>query len=159
MAFVCDLTRVATLMISSRQSNMNLYAPLGIPSSVHGFGHSYGTDVVSKALAWHVKFFAYLVAKLRDTPEGDGHVLDNCALVFLTEGGHGLDAASGKQYSSHSSENMAVLVAGHAGGLRAGQHVAAPGMHPANVLVTAMNAVGVAGDTLGEVSGTIPGLL
>jgi hypothetical protein len=31
-------------------------------------------------------------------------------------------------------------------------------MHPANVLITAMNAVGVSSTTLGEVTGAIPGL-
>ena len=37
--------------------------------------------------------------------------------------------------------------------------MAATGKHPANVLITAMNAVGVSGTTLGEVTGPIPGLL
>jgi hypothetical protein len=53
---------------------------------------------------------------------------------------------------------MAALIAGRAGGLKGGLHVAATGKHPANVLITAMNAVGVPGN-LGEVSGNIPTLL
>lgn len=44
------------------------------------------------------------------------------------------------------------------GRLKPGQQVAATGKHPANVLITAMNAVGVAGN-LGEVTGAIPQLL
>jgi hypothetical protein len=54
---------------------------------------------------------------------------------------------------------MACLVAGRAGGLKPGQHVVAVGKHPANVLITAMNAAGVAGNTLGDVTGNIPALL
>ena len=43
---------------------------------------------------------------------------------------------------------------------RQGEHVVAPdGSHPANVLVTLMNAVGVSTSALGDVQGTIPGLL
>jgi hypothetical protein len=53
---------------------------------------------------------------------------------------------------------MACLIAGRAGGLKPGQHLVAAGKHPANVLITAMNAVGVPGN-LGEVSGALPQLL
>jgi hypothetical protein len=53
---------------------------------------------------------------------------------------------------------MACLVAGKLGGLRAGQHLQATGLHPAQVLLTAMRAAGYAGNALGEVSGEIPGL-
>jgi hypothetical protein len=77
---------------------------------------------------------------------------------MLHEGGHGFDPSSGNQYSAHCTDNMACLIAGNVGGLHAGQHIPAPGMHPANVLVTAMNAVGVPTTALGEVSGEIPGL-
>jgi hypothetical protein len=89
-----------------------------------------------------------------------GSLLDNCAVVFLNEGGFGSDAAFGDEWSSHTTENMACLVAGGAGGLVRGQHIVAPQgrNHPANVLVTLMNAVGLDTDTLGEVSGTIASL-
>src|SRR5712692_3769732 len=103
-----------------------------------------------------MRHFAYLVAKLRDTPEAGGSLLNNTTLVFLHEGGHGYDSSSGNRNSAHSTENMACLIAGRAGGLRPGQHVVASGMHPANVLVTAMKAVGYSGISLGEVSGDIP---
>ena len=78
--------------------------------------------------------------------------------VFLHEGGHGLDPSSGKQNSSHSSERMACLIAGRAGGLKPGRHVVATNKHPAQVLICAMNAVGVNTPALGEVSGAMPEL-
>jgi hypothetical protein len=112
---------------------------------------------VSKAIAWHVKHFAYLVGKFRDTIEGAGRLIDNSVLLLLHEGGHGLDTSSGKTNSAHSTENMACLIAGRAGGLKPGQHVVAAGKYPAHVVITAMNAVGVPGG-LGEVSGAIPEL-
>jgi len=114
---------------------------------------------VSKTIAWHMKHFAYLVAKMKATPEGGASLLDSSAIVMLHDGGHGLDPSSGSEDSAHSTENMACLIAGGAGGLKPGQHVVAKDKHPANVLITAMNAVGVPTDTLGEVSGTIPALL
>jgi hypothetical protein len=53
---------------------------------------------------------------------------------------------------------MVMLVAGSAGGLSPGKHIDSQGAHPAQCLITAMQAAGYEGDTLGEVSGTIPDL-
>jgi hypothetical protein len=163
MAFTCDLSRAGTLMFTMFQSHMNMYPLTGARCDLHEIGHGgdpvqKGTLGVSKAIAWHVKHFAYLVGKFRDTPEGAGKLIDNSVILLLHEGGHGLDTSSGKINSSHSTENMACLIAGRAGGLKPGQHVVATGKHPANVVITAMNAVGVPGN-LGEVSGNIPALL
>ena len=160
MAIVCDLTRVATLQFTMAQSHMNMYPLIGIPYDLHEIGHSsHGTMGVSRAIAWHVKHFARLVAKFRDTPEDVGTMLDNTAIVLLHEGGHGYDPSAAKMYSSHCTENMACLIAGRAGGLKPGRHVVAPANnHPANVLVTAMNAVGVPTAALGQVNGSIAAL-
>jgi hypothetical protein len=160
MAMVCDLTRVGSLQYTMAQSHMNMYPLIGIPYDLHEIGHSsHGTLGVSKAIAWHMKHFAYLVAKFRDTPEDTGTMLDNMAIVLLHEGGHGNDPSSGKEFSSHSTQNMACLIAGRAGGLNPGRHVVASGKHPVNVVITAMNAVGVPTTSLGEVSGSIPALM
>ncbi len=163
MGFTCDRGRAAAIMYTMFQSHLNAYPLTGARADLHEVGHNgdpqnQGTTAVSKLVAWHVKHFAYLVGKLRDTPEGTGRLIDNVAMVLLHEGGHGLDPASGAQNSAHSSENMACLVAGRAGGLKPGRHVAATGKHPAQVLISAMKAVGVQGETLGDVSGGIPEL-
>lgn len=163
MAMVCDLTRVASLQLSLFQSHMNMYPLTGQATDLHEIGHGgipgpNKTKEMARAQAWHVKHFASLVSKFASTPEPGGTMLDNTAMVFLLEGGHGYDPGSGNQYSSHSTENMACLVAGKVGGLKAGQHVKAAGMHPAQVLLTAMRAAGHSASALGEVSGEIPGL-
>ncbi|MFZ5470713.1 MAG: DUF1552 domain-containing protein [Myxococcota bacterium] len=161
MAFACDLSRVASLQMTMFQSHLNMYQLTGQATDCHELGHGGapgGTLAISRGIAWHMKHFAYLVSRFRDTPEGNGSMLDNMAIVYLFEGGHGFDSGAGAQNSSHSTENMACLVAGRAGGLQPGQHVVANGMHPAQVLVTAMKAVGYTANTLGEVTGDIPAL-
>ena len=161
LAMVCDLTRVASLQMTMFQSHLNMYALTGQATDCHELGHGGapgGTLAVSKGIAWHVKHFARLVQKFKDTPEGNGTMLDSSAMAFLLEGGHGWDPEGVKDNSSHSTENMAVMLAGRAGGLQPGQHVVAAGKHPANVLITAMKAVGVLSDTLGEVTGDLPQL-
>jgi hypothetical protein len=160
MAFACDLSRVGTLMFTMAQSHLNMHPLTGYNYDLHEIGHSsLRTPGVSNAIAWHMKHFGYLVSRFRDTPEGAGSMLDSMAIVMLHEGGHGFDPTSGSMYSSHSSQNMACLIAGRAGGLRPGRHVVTDKGHPAQVLITAMNAVGVPTTSLGEVSGTIPALL
>lgn len=169
MAFVCDLTRVATLQITAFQSHMSVLPVsqmLGheFRADLHELGHNgdvnnRGQIAVSTMLQWHVSHYAYLVHKLRSTPEGDSNVLDNSAIVFTAEAGHGLqlnDASS--MWQTHSVENMAMLVAGRAGGLKPGKHVRTAQAHPAQCLLSAMRAVGYAPDTFGEVSGIIPEL-
>ena len=162
MAMVCDLTRVASLQLTMFQSHMNMYALTSQGCDLHEVGHfGAGHDTtaqMAKGQAWHVKHFASLVSKFASTPEPGGTMMDNTAMLFLLEGGHGFDPGSGKTWSSHSTENMACLVAGKVGGLKAGQHLKATGMHPAQVLLTAMRAAGYSGSSLGEVSGEIPGL-
>jgi hypothetical protein len=162
MALTCDLSRVVSLQYTMFQSHMNVFALCGAHCDLHELGHNgdpviRGTLAVSKMIAWHMKHFGYLIGKLRDTPEGAGKLIDNVAALMLHEGGHGLDTATGKTNSTHSTENMACLIAGRAGGLKPGQHVVATGKYPANVVISAMKAVGLP-ETLGEVSGAIPGL-
>lgn len=162
MAFTCDLTRVGAVLLTMAQSHLNMFQLTGHTTDLHEIGHngpsSVGTQSVAEANAWHFKHFAYLVDRLRGTPEGNGTVLDSCGLLLLFEGGHGFDSSTGNQNSSHSTQNMALAVAGGAGGLVRGHHIVATGMHPGNAILTVMNAVGVGGTTFGEVSGTIPAL-
>ncbi|NUP05151.1 MAG: DUF1552 domain-containing protein [Polyangiaceae bacterium] len=159
MAFACDLTRASTLMFTMAQSHMMMNELTGDATDQHELGHGGapgGTEAVSRGIAWHMKHFGRLVQMLADTPENGGSLLDSCAVVFLHEGGHGF--GENEDNTSHSTENMACLVAGGAGGLVSGVHIDAGGLHPANVLITAMNAVGVDTNQLGEVTGTVPGL-
>ena len=168
MAFTCELSRVASFMLTYAQCFMNMYTALGLPSDLHEITHgSIGDneeqmqDALADCAAWHVKHYARLVQKLRDTEDIDGtSMLDNTALVLAFEGGWGFDLESGGDSSPHSTENMVMLVGGKAGGLHTtpGRHMRAQGSHPTAVLNTVLEAVGV-DETLGEVPGKIEGLI
>ncbi|MGB5812667.1 MAG: DUF1552 domain-containing protein [Polyangiales bacterium] len=177
MAFVCDLSRAASLQITAFQSHMNArpiadglgtlpgttrparWASVG--GDLHEVGHNGDPDNRGQIpsaglLGWHVSHYAYLIDKLRTTPEGDGNALDNTVLVFTAEAGHGLQLNDGtSQNQTHSVENMVMLVAGRAGGLNPGEHIDGGRQHPARVLVRAMQAAGYQGNALGDVTGTI----
>jgi len=173
MAFVCDLTRVATLQITAFQSHMNVF-PLAehldspielsrpIRADLHEVGHNGDADFrgqlpVSLLLGWHLSHYGYLLDKLKATQEGAGTTLDRSAIVFMPEAGHGrhLNSPSDTAPKTHSVEEMVLLVGGRAGGLVPGRHIATAGAHPAQALVSCMQAAGYEGDALGEVEGNL----
>lgn len=164
MAWVCDLTRVSTLQITVFQSHMNalpISTEMGLPirADLHEVGHNGDVDnkgqlAVSTCLKWHMGHYAYFLQKCKDTPEGSGTLLDNSAVFFMPEGGHGTqlnDAES--QNQTHSVEQMVLLLAGRAGGLNPGRHIDGTGFHPGQVLISGMRAAGFEGDEFGEVQG------
>ena len=167
MAFVCDLTRVVSLMFEHWKSYMNMYPATGHLKDIHDMTHfgGEGTGIgpMSDALAWHHKHFARLVRKLKDTQDPDGTpVLDRTILTMVFEGGWGYDPESAElgepDISPHSTENMVVLVAGGRGlGLTPGRHVTGNGAHPAAVLLGAAQACGMT-DALGDITEPFAGL-
>jgi hypothetical protein len=173
MALACDLTRVVSYQITSSMSGMTLPKGLPVdnegtplrytnwqgesvevaPTDLHNVSHNMSNRTLAHTISWHTKHLANLLQKLKATPESTGSMLDHTVVIFLMEAGAG-------SASPHTSERMAAIVAGGAStGLRLGQHFVATGQHPARVLLTAMNAVGVSQSSLGEVSGRINGLL
>ncbi len=167
-AFRCDLTRVASMVITRNQCFMAArnIVDASITTDVHSMSHYIAgkpsTKILSKAVAWHVGIFGNLVKQLRDSKDASGKsILSNSAMTLLFEGGHGANPQDFvKNNTAHSTYNMCLLTAGGAGGLKQGHHVVAPAGadHPANVLVSLMNAVGVSQNQLGEIAGPMPGM-
>jgi hypothetical protein len=162
MAFCCDLSRVASFTFTYGQCFLNMKPVTGASSDLHEISHysmgggMTGQIELAKGVGWHVKHWARLIQRLRDTQDSDGSpILDHTALIMAFEGGWGQDPEQGTMGEAHSSENMAVLIGGKAGGLHTspGQHIKADKQHPCQVVATAMKAVGV-DKQLGEVSGT-----
>jgi hypothetical protein len=65
-------------------------------------------------LQWHIGHYAYLLDKLKGSSESTGNVLDNAAIVFTPEAGHGrhLNTPSDTVPKTHSVEDMVLLVGG-----------------------------------------------
>jgi hypothetical protein len=83
LAFQTDKTRVATLLISRDLSGL-VYPFLDVKQGHHGASHYNNNDEYERITRWHVSQFAYLASKLDGMPEGDGTVLDNSCLLFLS---------------------------------------------------------------------------
>ena len=122
-AFASGQTRVASYMLTKCQG-LTRFPWLGHTAQRH---HEYthsgvetprGMRILRDICRWHVEEFAYLVGRLKATPEGAGNVLDNTLALFVHE--HA-------EANSHKNNNLAVLLAGHAGGMKTGLHTRTTG--------------------------------
>jgi hypothetical protein len=67
---------------------------------------------------WHVEEFAYLVAKLKSVPEGDGTLFDHCCLAYVHE--HA-------EANPHKNSGLAMILAGGINRLAKGTHTRVTG--------------------------------
>jgi hypothetical protein len=107
IAMACDLSRVASFMITEWKCYMNMVKLSGWKSDMHELSHFAAgpkVEAVSDSVAWCVKQWAKLIRRLKDLPEPDGsNVLDHTAMVLLFEGGHGFDPEGNRKRSPHSA--------------------------------------------------------
>jgi Protein of unknown function (DUF1552) len=104
LAFQTDRTRVATLLLS-RDLSGQVYPFLGIRDDHHSYSHANTGPDYKKIVKFHVEQYAYLVGRLAAMQEGDGTVLDNCCIQFISE-----------HWDAHNSNQVPVILAGGLGG-------------------------------------------
>jgi hypothetical protein len=83
IAFQTNKTRVASLLISRDLSAM-YYPFLGVKDGHHAASHDNNSDAYERIARFHLSQYAYLASKLDSMKEGDGTVLDNSCLMFLS---------------------------------------------------------------------------
>jgi hypothetical protein len=83
IAFQTHQTRVASLIISRDLSAM-YYPFLEVKEGHHAASHNNNSDGYERIARFHVSQYAYLASKLDSMKEGDGTVLDNTCLMFLS---------------------------------------------------------------------------
>jgi hypothetical protein len=152
LAFQSDLTRVVTFMIGKEQS-ARPYPQIGVPEAHHPLSHH--NDVpeliahMSKINRYHTQLFSQYLTKLRETPDGDGSLLDHITILY----GSGISNST-----RHSGDNLPLLVVGGGSGtIKGGQHLAyanKPTM--ANLLVTLMDKMGAPVEKIGGSTGKLP---
>src|SRR5450432_198522 len=106
IAYQTNKTRVASLIISRDLSAM-YYPFLGVKDGHHSASHNNNSDGYERISRFHVEQFAYLAKKLDSMPEGDGTVLDNSCLMFLSNMWIG---------RKHDNSRLPLVLAGGLGG-------------------------------------------
>ena len=105
-AFQTDKTRFGTLLLCRDLSS--LYYPfLGVREGHHGASHNDLSDEYERISHFHLSQFAHLATRLEAMPEGEGTVLDNTCLVFLSNMWSGW---------KHDNMKLPVVTAGGLGG-------------------------------------------
>jgi Protein of unknown function (DUF1552). len=152
MAFQTDMTRVITLMLGRAGSNRP-YRSIGVSDGHHSITHHQNDPVkianVAKIDAHLVETFAYLLAKLKATPDGDGNLLDHSMILY----GSSLSDAN-----AHTHHDLPIcLVGGGAGQIKGGRHLRYPKETPLNnLLLNMLDKAGVPADQFGDSTGELP---
>ena len=151
LAFQSDLTRVVSLVVGREGSN-RVYQEIGISDPHHPLTHHRNNpewiEKIVRINTLHTELFAYLLQRLKATPEGDGNLLDHSMLVY----GSGL--ADG---NSHTHEALPILLAGRGdGSLKPGRHLTAPNGTPVtNLYLSLLDRMGVQEEKLGDSTGRL----
>ena len=151
LAFAGDTTRVFSFKLG-RDASSRAYPESGTktgfhPASHHGEREDRILDF-KKINDYHVSMVPYFLEKLRNTPDGDGNLLDNTLIVFGSPMGNS---------NVHNHKRCPLFLAGHAGGhLKGGLHIkAADGTPMANVFLTLLHDLGVDLQAFGDSTGTL----
>jgi hypothetical protein len=150
IAFEADLTRVSTMMLG-REGSVRTYPEIGVPDPHHPLTHHRGhpdfIEKVAKINCLHVELFAGFLKRLSATAEGDGTLLDHSVILYgsaLSDG------------NAHSNVNLPLVLAGRAGGLRGGRHVAVESGTPvANLFLEMLHRIGIETGSFADSTGRV----
>jgi hypothetical protein len=151
LAYQCDLTRIATFMLGREFSGVT-YPQIGVPDAHHPITHhQQEAEKVAKVVKinhYHVTQFAYLLDKLRTTPDGDGSLLDHTIMIYGTGMG---------DCNAHDPRSIPlVLAGGRSAQLKGGRHIRYPKETPlANLHLTLLDKLGVRLDRIGDSTGRL----
>jgi len=145
LAFQGDMTRVFTFM-TGHEATGRSYAHVGVNEPHHNVSHHQNTeesiDKYSRITTYQMQKFGEFVDKLRNTPEGDGNLLDSSLLYFGAGMSNGL---------LHDRHNVPALLVGKAGGrLEGNRHIQAKEDEPtSNLLLGIADVMGAEIDHIG----------
>jgi hypothetical protein len=151
LAMQADITRVATFMIGREVSGRS-YPEIGVDDAHHPLSH-HGNDPekiakLTKINTLHMAQVAYWFKRMKETKEGNGTLLDTTLLIA---------GASLADSNRHDHRNLPLIVGG---GLVVGnRHVVVEKDTPVtNMMLGAMDTLGVHTDKLGDSTGRLSSL-
>jgi hypothetical protein len=151
LAFSADVTRVSALKLGRDTSN-RVFPESGNTTPFHSASHHgqtpTGVGNFAQINKYHVNLLAYFLEKLKNTPDGDGNLLDHSLVLY--------GSAMGDS-NVHAHRRVPFLLAGHASGAVKGNlHVRCnEGTPQANALLTVLQKLGIQQEVLGDSTGAI----
>ena len=159
LAFQTDSTRVATYQLGNMNGATSIagkFPPLlGLAKNMHTLAHDArksdeGAEPLGEWDRFLTEQFAYFVRRLRETPEGDGSLLDRTLLLY---------GSSNSQ--THVNLNYPLLLAGGRGlGVRHGRHLRFGDEIPlSNLFVMLLNLMGAPVESFADSRGELTEIL
>jgi len=151
VAFASDVTRVFSFKLA-RDGSSRTYPESGNNQAFHPCSHHQDKEEkivdFAKINKYHVSMLPYFLDKLKNTPDGEGTLLDNTMVLYGSPMGNS---------NLHNHKRCPLLLAGHAGGkLKGGLHLKAQDETPmANVMLSMLHTLGLDDmKTFGDSTGT-----
>ncbi|MCX6593246.1 MAG: DUF1552 domain-containing protein [Acidobacteria bacterium] len=151
LAFTTDMTRISAFKMS-RDVSQRVFPESGVKvpfhsASHHGESPSKIADF-AKINRYHVSLLPYFLDKLRNTPDGDGNLLDHSLVLYGSPMGDS---------HVHNHKRVPILLFGHANGqLKGNLHVREKDGTPmANALLTILHKLGVDRPAIGDSTGLV----
>jgi hypothetical protein len=151
LAFMTETTRVSTFKMS-RDVCQRVYPESGVKTPFHSCSHHGESPSrileFAKLNLYHVGTVPYFLEKLKNTPDGDGNLLDHSLVLYGSPLGDS---------NAHNHKRVPIFLAGHANGqLKGNLHVRCDDSTPmANILLTIMRKLGVEMDRIGDSTGEV----
>jgi hypothetical protein len=151
LAWRAEITRISTLMYA-RDTSGATYPASGVRDGFHTASHHSNVranmDKFALINRYHVQMLAYLLEKLRSTPDGDGNLLDHSVVLY------GSSMSNGNQ---HDHDPLPIVVAGGASGqLQGGRHLKfAPHTPMSNLMLALLDKMGVHQESFGDSTGKL----
>ena len=151
LAWQADLTRVATFMMA-RELSARIYPEIGITEPHHPLSHHANDPEKlakqAKLNMFHLSIFRSFLEKLKNTPDGDGTLLDHAMVLY----GSGMSNSD----LHLPLEVPALVVAGKDTGVKTNQHVkAAPKTPLSNLQLALLDRMGCRVDAFGDSTGKL----
>jgi hypothetical protein len=156
LAFKADITRVSTVLYA-RDLTGRSFPASGTNTSFHGGSHhAENPDRIkdySKINRYHVQCLAYYLDKLKNTPDGDGNLLDHSLVLY------GTNMGDSNQHLHYDVPH--ILAGGAAGQLKGGRHLHFPTktITTGNLLLSVLSLYGIHQESIGDSTGMLPGLV
>jgi len=151
LAFTAETTRVSTTKLGRDTSN-RVFPESGTTTPFHSASHHGDTPTglkdFGKINTYHVSLAAEFLQKLKNTPDGDGNLLDHSLVLY----GSGMGNSN-----VHAHKRVPFLLVGHASGaIKGNLHVkCAEGTPQANGLLAVLQKMGVELDSIGDSTGPV----
>jgi hypothetical protein len=151
LAFAAEITRVSSFKMSHDVSN-RIFPGSGVKTPFHSLSHHEEKPAKIAEFAtlnrYHAGCVPYFLEKLKNTPDGDGSLLDHALVLYGSPMGDS---------QSHNHRRVPLFLAGHASGqLKGNLHRVCPAGTPqANALLTVVHKLGVDVEQVGDSTGEI----